>query len=471
MSGTQGGDTGQQANKSSRLVVLLAGEIRRLRNEAGLSQPQLAQRTGYTRQYISLAERPQRNLPSSDLVRALDAALGAQGALIELRESAKREQRSRRERLIGSTVNSTNDAIPPVEAGSTTHGGEQSRRSFLVASGVAAIDASLPPSSSTVLQALEIVTSRDADTLEVATDCLDELVRHYSEKLPVAPPVEVYDDLLKVRSFADSLLNRSNSSARRRTDLVAATGWLSNLLAVATSYMGDHASSLIWCLDAERHSHDSGNREIAAWAAFNKAMMAYYQGRTNRSVELARSGRTLASVGTVAYAKLAAHEMRACAMIGDAERMLEARGRATAAIAELPPSVTTSGVFSIAVSEDPPYTATSLLLLDRFEEAAAATEGVIKAAYRTDAGNRNRQSSNYSRTLLILGLAKAGIGDIEAAVAAGREALGGGVVWPTLVLARKLDQALMRTHESVPEVMEYHELCRSLASSVTGRVN
>ncbi|GAA3863277.1 hypothetical protein GCM10022243_32250 [Saccharothrix violaceirubra] len=343
---------------------------------------------------------------------------------------------------------------------------EPNRRIFLKTSGITAIGATLstPPA---VLQALEIVTSQDADTLDIAADCLEELVCHYSEKLPVAPPSEVYGDLLAVRKFADSLLVRSDSSTRRRADVIASTGWISNLLAVATSYMGNHGSSLVWCLDAERHGHNSGNRDIAAWATFTRATMAYYQGRTNSSAELSGTGQRIASPGTVVFAKLASHEMRSVAMVGDVRRMQEAKKRATAAIEGLQASTTRSGVFSIALSEDPPYTATSLLLLQRFEEAALATERVIETAYGADAGDHGGLSSNHSRTLLILGLARAGIGDVDGAVAAGRQALDGSVVWPTLVLARKLDQALMRTHRSLPEVVEYHELCRSLADSVT----
>ncbi|MBM7775995.1 DNA-binding XRE family transcriptional regulator [Actinokineospora baliensis] len=86
-------------SEASETAARLAGEVRRLRKAAGLSQPQLAQRVGYTRQYVSLAERPQRNLPSVDLVRALDAALGAE--LIRLRELAKQDQTQRRARLVG----------------------------------------------------------------------------------------------------------------------------------------------------------------------------------------------------------------------------------------------------------------------------------------------------------------------------------------------------------------------------------
>lgn len=74
--------------------VRLAHEIRRLRHEAGLSQPQLARQVGYTRQYVSLAERLDHNLPSAELVRAIDRALNADNYLVALREQGKSEQKS-----------------------------------------------------------------------------------------------------------------------------------------------------------------------------------------------------------------------------------------------------------------------------------------------------------------------------------------------------------------------------------------
>jgi transcriptional regulator with XRE-family HTH domain len=71
---------------------LLPGEIRRLRKAAGLSHMQVAAMIGYSRQYISLAERPGQNLPSGELVLTLDRTLRAGGALLALRARAKAEQ-------------------------------------------------------------------------------------------------------------------------------------------------------------------------------------------------------------------------------------------------------------------------------------------------------------------------------------------------------------------------------------------
>ncbi|WP_084532760.1 helix-turn-helix transcriptional regulator [Nocardia fusca] len=67
----------------------LAREIKRLRTEAGMSQRVLAGRIGYSRQYVSMAEWEDANLPSRELISALDGALGANGGLIRLRDQAQ----------------------------------------------------------------------------------------------------------------------------------------------------------------------------------------------------------------------------------------------------------------------------------------------------------------------------------------------------------------------------------------------
>jgi transcriptional regulator with XRE-family HTH domain len=87
----------------------LAEEIRCRRKAAGLSHAQLAVKTGYTRQYVSLAERPRKGLPSVDLVRALDRALAAGGALSALRELAERARQAHRGRDAATEV-----AVTPV---------------------------------------------------------------------------------------------------------------------------------------------------------------------------------------------------------------------------------------------------------------------------------------------------------------------------------------------------------------------
>jgi transcriptional regulator with XRE-family HTH domain len=75
----------------------LAREIKRLRTEAGMSQRVLAGRIGYSRQYVSMAEWEDANLPSRELIVAIDAILNAGGRLVQLRQRASnlRAQRGR----------------------------------------------------------------------------------------------------------------------------------------------------------------------------------------------------------------------------------------------------------------------------------------------------------------------------------------------------------------------------------------
>lgn len=78
--------------ESTTAATRLAQEIRRLRKAAGQSHAQLAARTGYTRQYLSMAERTGQGLPGEPLVRAIDEALSANGGLDRLRRQAKAER-------------------------------------------------------------------------------------------------------------------------------------------------------------------------------------------------------------------------------------------------------------------------------------------------------------------------------------------------------------------------------------------
>ena len=144
-------------------------------------------------------------------------------------------------------------------------------------------------------------------------------------------------------------------------------------------------------------------------------------------------------------------------MLGDATGMADARRRAAAAMAQLGPPTPAASVYSVPQAEDPPYTATSLLLAGRYAEAAQMTRRIIEVAYRPQARAPWDQPTNYARTLLILALAAAGLGDLDQAVTAGIAALDcGRVVWPTMVLAGKLDQTLAHRFPDAPSATDFH---------------
>lgn len=397
-----------------------AGEVRHWMAERGMSLRGLARAAPYDPSLLSKILNGHR--PYSPYIAArLDDALGAGGKIIEAARAQPAARPSRRGAPAGACRAS-------------------------------------PRKPSRAVEALQVAMSGDAADADVASDGLSELISHYAQVVSVSPSTAVYDDLLSVRSFASSLLGQhGRTSYGRRFDLLVAAGWLSSLLAISAADIGDHAAALVWCSDTERHGRDAGHPELLGWAALSRALIAYYQGQARRSADLARQGQEVTGPGTVAYAKLAAHEMRTRAMLGDAEGMADARHRAATAMDRLPADAPATGAYSILRAADPPYTATSLLLAGKYEDAAEVTRRLIETVYRPQSRNPGDQPTNYARTLLILGFAEAGRRQIDEASAAGSAALEcGRLVWPTMVLAGRLDHLLAATSPRSAPASDYH---------------
>ncbi|MEV0230898.1 hypothetical protein [Nonomuraea sp. NPDC050786] len=341
--------------------------------------------------------------------------------------------------------------VPNVEMGQV---GEVLRRTFLKHGITAAAMPVLQAHENhRIIQALDAIAS---DRLTCIVDSLGELIDHYALTICALPPADMYDELLMVRSYASGILDRTGRVPWRK-ELILATGWISHLLAVAASDMGEHAAARVWCADAERRSREVGHPELAAWSSLTKAMIAWYQGQPRQSAMLSAQGRQTVTPGTVVYAKLASQEMRAAAMAGDVDRMTRARHSARQAIAALPSGAPSTGAFSIALAEDPPYTATSLLFVGRYQEAVTATNQVIQTVYQPEARQRGEHPSGYARSLLILALAQAALGQLDESVAAGHAALSGNrPAWPTMVLAGKLDKVLTKDFADTRQTTEYH---------------
>jgi transcriptional regulator with XRE-family HTH domain len=387
-----------------------AAEVRRLMAERGMSLRGLAKASNYDPSYLSKVLSGHK--PSSPYLAArLDDALNAGGMI---RDAAQEP--------------------PPRRAGKASN---QQRK----------------PSGA--VEALQVAMTGDPAGQDIGADGLAELVLHYAHGLAVAPSAAVYGELLSARSFAGTLLGRS--APRQRPDLTVTAGWLSSLLAISAADLGDHAAAVVWCADTERRGRDASYPELLGWAALTRALIAWYQGDPLASAAAARRGQADGQPGSVAHAKLAAQEMRCRAMLGDAAGMAAARRRAAAAMALLGPPAPAASVYSIPRAEDPPYTATSLLLAGRYAEAAQMTRLIIDTAYHPQARAPWDQPTNYARTLLILALAAAGLGDLDQAVAAGIAALDcGRIVWPTIVLAGKLDQALARRFPGATGAADFH---------------
>lgn len=310
-----------------------------------------------------------------------------------------------------------------------------------------------------VVQALEVtrqVGFPDTDTAMLEN--MDTVIGHYKRTFRRVPPAELYDELLGVRVHAGRLLRPGGpDSTSGKRDFLVMTSWLSNLLALVTCDLKDHAASLVWCADAERWGQAARCPELAGWAAQTRVLLSFYDGHARDAVAQAQRGQSVTPRGTVVHAKLLVQEMRAWARLGDHEKVTDVRRRAEKAIATLSNGTPTRGAFSISLAGDPPYTATSLLLLGRHKEAVEVTRRVI-ASFYTSRDSEAEDPSGFARTHLILALALAGLRKLDEACAAGSKALDATrLVWPTVVLARRLDRILLHDFAGSTEAREYHE--------------
>ena len=70
-------------------MAFFGAELRRARNEAGLSQEQLGQRIGYSGTMVGKIETGER-APSEDIAGRCDDALGSKGLLVRIYDLARR---------------------------------------------------------------------------------------------------------------------------------------------------------------------------------------------------------------------------------------------------------------------------------------------------------------------------------------------------------------------------------------------
>lgn len=95
-----------------------------------------------------------------------------------------------------------------------------------------------------------------------------------------------------------------------------------------------------------------------------------------------------------------------------------------------------------------------------------ATQNVLDTTYGPRELGSRSNPAGFARAMLVLGLAHAGLGHLDEAAAAGRQALDTtDVVWPTRVLAEQLHDALDQDAPPTTEIDEYRSAYARTASS------
>jgi hypothetical protein len=174
--------------------------------------------TGYSRQYVSQLEQPSKGIPARPLVAAVDAALGARGELIALRDQAA----AARSRPLGSRRD------PELESRRRVH---------------------------------DLLHNRRCDT---DLDHLDRTVGELIELADGLSPQEVSARVQDQQDFVDALL-RTPMLPHQQFRLYMIAGHLAGLLAIALLDLGELAGANTCCLEAAVFTELTGHEGLRAW--------------------------------------------------------------------------------------------------------------------------------------------------------------------------------------------------------------
>ncbi|MGH3846878.1 MAG: helix-turn-helix domain-containing protein, partial [Pseudonocardiaceae bacterium] len=254
-----------------------AAELARRRAEVGSSLADLAARAHVNRGYLHRLERGER-WPSVTVVRAVDAALAADGALLAIWEAV--------------------DRMPRVPA----NGGQ--------------------PTELLELAARAEASDVGATTLELMELSVDGLARSYTR----VPPDELLRDVRTRARQISSLLNGRATLAQRRR-LLTAAGWLALLAATLHVDLGQRGGAGAVRTVAQSLGRETEQDEIGAWVCEVDTWTALIDQDWPRAAELAAAGEVLAPAGSPAAAQLAVQSARAAARLGDGPGMRAALRR------------------------------------------------------------------------------------------------------------------------------------------------
>jgi|GEM_PF-2326719 len=277
-----GGDADRDVVRLTEDAVAL--ELRRRRLAAGWSQSQLARRSGFDRQYISRAESPGRGLPSERLVSVLDAALGADGELIDLWVRAADARAERREGMSGLGDDG---------------GGQAGLADGLVLGVLSPVDA-----------------------LDMVDACTASVVDRYEVEGPTSLAAEVH----ALREVCRDVARRAGKGLRRRVALTSARQ--AALLAYMSVNLDRHDDAHAFALEASMLATAARDADLLAWIKGTQSFAAYYQRRYNDAVRYARAGLLIAGSGDQRARLLSNGVARAAGKLGDTRTVEESVGAA-----------------------------------------------------------------------------------------------------------------------------------------------
>lgn len=242
-----------------------AAELRRLRQDRGLSYRALAEQANQGKSYIEDLEKC-RKPPNAAVAANLDKALGAGGRLV-------------------ATLRSRVDQDAEAE-----------------------------------LEAIEL--GRRVTSSDVSTETLDRLERA-ADMMAMAyattPPDQLLPRVRRHLDYVGTLLDARKTLAQHRRLLVIG-GWFTLLRATLHIDLRQSVAADAYLQTAAELAEQTGHREIAAWCLETRAWEVLTAGDFRQAIALSQHAQVVAPAGGSAIVQATAQEGRAWARLGDRRR-------------------------------------------------------------------------------------------------------------------------------------------------------
>ncbi len=411
----------------------LATRIRELRLAAGYSQERLAAKLGFKRAYVSQAESG-RDVPSENLIDALETALDAGGELRTLRGRAWQERRVRRHSPPDPRQGRGED---------TTDRRQVLQTSALVAAADVAADL------------YHRITAAEPDRLildELEAD-LDEIAVTYTTIPHAVAAPRIIGGWQQVEAALDT--RRSTPAHARLTLLGGQFAYYLGRLAFNT---GDMRSARRFATLAEHHADEAGEPVLCASIAALRSSVAYWTGRHQQALDHLIAAR--AYDHPYMRARMAAYEARTYAALGDMEAAAQALNRMEDAAGDHPPRPGSIPVGEAGVAMFRAGVASTMgdgVTAERWSRTSAD-------AYSAGGGDFSTEEQAHARLALSIAYLRRPNPEPDTAAAIGVQVLDVLAEHPThtvAVKARRLAGLFQPAHRQIPEVREYTALLRS----------
>jgi transcriptional regulator with XRE-family HTH domain len=301
------------------MTTSFGAKMLELMGEQGLSLRRLAKQMHYDDGHLSKISRDLKR-PSEEMAGRLDAALGADGALVAL--------------------------VPPRRKPS---------RGVLDTVGPELVDDELEALELTRRAAASDVGAETVRRLESA---VDDLAVAY----PGTSPGELLERVGRHLAYVAQLLNARKTLVEHRRLLVVGS-WLSLLAATCHIDLHQRPAAIARLRTAATLARDAEHREIAAWCLETEAWQALTEGDYRQAVTLARGAQVMAPRASSAYLQASAQEGRAWARLGAARETHELLDRVNAVASSLPTPEQPEHHYRYDPGKADAYTATTLAWL------------------------------------------------------------------------------------------------------------